>query len=44
MWLECAVCGRETAGILVVPGSAAPVRRKEIDLAVSDTRAAQAAA
>lgn len=44
MWLECAVCGRETAGIVVVPGSAASTRHKQINVTVASTRAAQAAA
>jgi hypothetical protein len=44
MWLECAVCGRETAGIVVMRGSEAPPRDPQLEMTVVRPRAAQAAA
>jgi len=35
MWLECAACGRETAGIVVMRGSKPPVRDKQIEIIAS---------
>ncbi len=44
MWLECAVCGRETAGIVVMRSSEAPDRDTQIDVTIASTRTAHAAA
>jgi hypothetical protein len=43
MWLECAACGRETAGIVVRRGSELPTRDKQIDFTLAGTRAQAAA-
>jgi len=43
MWLECAACGRETAGIVVMRGCARPARDEEIDITMADVRTQVAA-
>jgi len=43
MWLECAACGRETAGIVVMRGFEPPTRDTQVEITIASARTQVAA-